>query len=256
MSPFSYYPATSSGTWIYKTCNASTSASITYESIIEPIIYNDYSSDETISYYKPIKCYKIIQTNNYSDYLSTKYNRLWNNSIIYDYGTGTGSTTSVQWPPANYHVPSPAERLRAAMRERMSPAIHIKSRFLQSTTDEREMRARETLRRVIGNQQFFRFLKQGFITARGKSGVIYQIFPGHTMTIVWHKGKMVEKLCVYLPGFPDTDQLIMRYLMALNNESQLRSLSNVHRVNSNLTTTPKPHLTMPLVDLYKQLTAA
>jgi hypothetical protein len=76
------------------------------------------------------------------------------------------------------------------------------------------------------------------------------------MTIVWHKGKMVEKLCVYLPNFPDTDQLIMRYLMALNNESQLRSLSNIHKVSPNLGVTPKPHLLMPLVDLYKQLIAA
>ena len=88
--------------------------------------------------------------------------------------------------------------------------------------------SRQTLHRVIGDDKFRNFMRNGFVTVRGKSGKSYQIFPGHGVTTVWFCGKMVEKLCVIMAGnFPPTDSLIMRYLLILNNEDQFRSLANV-----------------------------
>lgn len=121
-----------------------------------------------------------------------------------------------------------AERIKKIIAARCAPNYIRDRRALDSAPDIREIRARQTLRRVIGDDKFQDFIKKGFVSVRGKSGKHYQIFPGHGVTSVYFRGKMVERLCVVMVGnFPPTDSLIMRYLLILNNEDQFRSLANV-----------------------------
>lgn len=140
------------------------------------------------------------------------------------------------WTSTCYHEsppkpPTPSERLREILAQRHAPLIIATRKSLELTTDIREMRARETLRRVIGEQKYFDFLKKGFVCVRAKSGLTYQIFPGHGITCVYDKGIMVDRLCVVLQGqFPATDSLIMRYLLILNNEDHFRSFAIKHGV--------------------------
>lgn len=150
------------------------------------------------------------------------------------------------------------DRISEIIRNRVSPAVITRRKGVDHTDDIREMRARETLRRVVGDQKFFMFLKKGFITVPAKSGLIYQISPGHGITNVWDSGKLVERLCVVLRGeFPPTDSLIMRYLMVLNNEDQFRSLAVKHTVLSEHQpghVEPKVNGLQPsLVDLFRDL---
>lgn len=123
---------------------------------------------------------------------------------------------------------TPADRLKAIMAARIAPAIHLRRQPIVSLGDVREQRARETLRRVIGEDRFRRFLASGFVSVRAKSGMVYQIHPGHGLTKVYRDGKMIEQLCVVLSGnFPPTDSIIMRYLLILNDEVFFRSKANV-----------------------------
>jgi hypothetical protein len=102
---------------------------------------------------------------------------------------------------------------------------------LGQTTDIRETRARETLKRVLGDDKFKRFLKHGFVSVRAKSGLVYQIFPAHGITNVYRDGEHIERLCVVLRGsFPPTDSLIMRYLLILNDERDFRKHAIEHKV--------------------------
>jgi hypothetical protein len=118
-------------------------------------------------------------------------------------------------------------RMKRIIHDRCAPNIVVKRNPINITADIREQRARETLRRVVGEEKFLNFIKHGFVSIRAKSGLVYQIFPGHGFTNVYNKGIMVEKLCVVLRGeFPPTDSLIMRFLMILNNEEQFRSHAN------------------------------
>jgi hypothetical protein len=122
---------------------------------------------------------------------------------------------------------SPETRLKEIIGARQAPAVHCRQVQRHRPPDEREARARQTLRRVIGDEKYKNFLVNGFVTVRNpKSGLSFQIFPGHGMTCVFDKGEMVDKLCVVLSGdFPPTDSIIMRYLMILNNEEQFRSIA-------------------------------
>lgn len=127
------------------------------------------------------------------------------------------------------------ERFSQIVQGRCAPNIIVrqntKRKPLPIPADIREQRARETLRRVIGDQKYINFIKNGFISVKGRSGLVYQIFTGHGITHVFDQGNLVDRLCVVLNGgFPPTDSLIMRYLLILNNESQFRKLAIKHSI--------------------------
>lgn len=126
---------------------------------------------------------------------------------------------------------TPQEKLREILQRRQSPIVIASHKTMIPTSDLREMRARETLKRVLGDDKFKSFLKRGFISVRAKSGLVYQIFPGHNMTTVYRDGERIERLCVILRGnFPDTDSIIMRYLLILNDERDFRKHAIQHTV--------------------------
>jgi hypothetical protein len=122
-----------------------------------------------------------------------------------------------------------AERVREALRTRIAPKIFTHAKPLGFTTDLREIRARETLQRVIGEDKYKSFLRKGFISVQAKSGLVYQMYPGHDFTKVYDRGRMIDRYCVVLQGgFPPTDSLIMRYLLILNNEDMFKSYAIKH----------------------------
>lgn len=141
-------------------------------------------------------------------------------NIYYNYGT-----------PGYLATPAKTleQRIKELLRQRIAPPIYTHAKPLGFTKDLREIRARETLHRVLGDDRYKSFLKKGFISVIAKSGLIYQIFPGHDFTKVYNRGIMVDRYCVVLQGgFPPTDSLIMRYLMILNNEEQFKSYAIKH----------------------------
>jgi len=147
--------------------------------------------------------------------------------VIYRVGEGWSDCPGVVY----YPVKTPEERLKEILQARQAPMVIGTRKSLQMSADERERRARDTLRRVLGEAKFRNFIKCGFVSVKAKSGRMYQIFPGHGITCVYEGEKLVERLCVVLTGnFPPTDSLIMRYIMILNNEQQFRGFAVKHGV--------------------------
>jgi hypothetical protein len=167
----------------------------------------------------------------------------------------TWSTYCSCSPPV---IKTPAERLREMIQSRQAPLVVGSRKSMAPTVDVKEMRARETLRRVLGEDKYKQFLRNGFVAVRAKSGLLYQIFPAHGVTAVWKDGQMVDRLCVVLRGrFPPTDSLIMRYLLILNDEKEFRSFAIKHSVRQ---PKPKPNtLQLPnrsLPELFRELKVA
>jgi hypothetical protein len=149
------------------------------------------------------------------------------------------NVSRVDWQP----IPvDPAARIREIIQARQGPMILVPRAALTSPADMREVRARQTLRRILGDIEFKSFLKRGFITVKGKSGRIYQIFPGHQNVRVWDNGRQIQTLCVVLSGdFANTDSVIMRYLLILNDEDAFWKLANKFQpTTSSPRTTPTP----------------
>jgi len=171
------------------------------------------------------------------------------------YWPTTTTTGSLCWYDRQVFTPrkTPQEQLREILRSRMSPAIH-RARKALSPAEEREMRARETLRRVVGEGQFQRYLVHGFVTVRHRNGYTYQIFPGHSGVNVWKNGQKIEHWCVLLSGnFPATDQVIMRYLMCVNNPDQLRAKANVSKSTGRMQTTVRAEEMRSLPEIFRLL---
>ena len=126
----------------------------------------------------------------------------------------------------------PGERMRQIIQARMAPAFHRRRTSLSIAMDVREERARQTLRRIIGDQAFKKFIRNGFITVVPKSRLTYRIYPGYGITEVYDRGIMVDRLCVVLQGnFPPTDSILMRYLLILNDEGEFSQYAIKHHVS-------------------------
>lgn len=147
-------------------------------------------------------------------------------------------------------------RFQSILANRRFPAIIVKNDRrtpMVMPADVREQRARETLKRVIGDKKFFNFLKSGFLSVKAKSGLVYQIFPGHGITCVFNQGQLVERLCVVLQGgFPPTDSLIMRYLLILNSEQTFRGYAISHTPRLEVYQ-EKPIDNRPITEIFKEL---
>ena len=178
-------------------------------------------------------------------------------------------STTYTYADAGWHLASgdlhrpkkPEDRLREMIRDRMAPAV-VRARDweknpvrpgLRKTDDFRELRARETLAKVIGDDRFRRFVRDGFVTCKAKSGRTYQIFPGGNFTRVYAGGKEEDRLCVVLNGqFPPTDSLIVRYLMILNDEAGFRKLA-VNQGQGERRREAEARDARPLAEVYRSL---
>ena len=197
--------------------------------------------------------YIIREPKTYKNYLW--YNKGTTSKTTFNY-LEYGTTGALDWDCFKPQA-TPREQLRQAIAQRLAPAIHVLRKAL-TPAEEQETRARGTLRRVVGDEKFQRYLRCGFVTVRNpRNGLTYQCFPGHGGVKVWKDGKMVESWCVFLQGnFPPTDQLITRYLMVLNNPDQLRAIANVSQGRNSVR---QPQQVFPqenLVQLFKKLKAA
>lgn len=163
--------------------------------------------------------------------LKVKGNNPWVDWVSTSAETSCTTWVSNVWVRCEPRVKSVSEMVREIIRDRQGPYIIGSRKHLKPTIDPKEVRARETLKRVLGEPKFRKYMKDGFVSVQARSGKVYQIFPGHGVTRVYQDGEMVERLCVVLRGqFPPTDSLIMRYLLILNDERDFRSHAIEHDV--------------------------
>jgi len=257
-----YYPTTGTNIITYDD-----NISLTYP--VNDIIYNNYGSNKT--FVKKIKrvldcttassyktyCASCATTSTWaSDDTSYYHNYLTKNYVVWKESfCGYNTWPATPAPPA---PPVPlSTRLHQIIQSRQAP-LFIPSRTpIKAAAEEREMRARQTLRRMLGDDDFQRFLRNGFVSVRANSGKVYQIYPGHGMTVVYDRGTPIEKLCVVLHGdFTPTDSLIARYVMILHDEADFRALANVWTAPAKKVPNFRKLDTRSLAQIFQSLKAA
>lgn len=98
---------------------------------------------------------------------------------------------------------------------------------------ETEAVALDTLREMITEEEFRRYIKYGFVAVRGRSGNVYQIFRNKHHTKVWKGNKVVEEVCVrirYEARVPPTDNVIAFMAMVQADEDAFRKAGNVYKM--------------------------
>ena len=109
--------------------------------------------------------------------------------------------------------------------------IHIKSRaepIYNAPLNERN--AIDTLREMITEIEFRKYVKHGFILVKGNSGDIYQVFRNRDHTKVWRKGQMIKEVCVRISNrkIPPTDNVIAFKTMIEVDEDEFERIGNVY----------------------------
>lgn len=135
---------------------------------------------------------------------------------------------------------SPEEVRRIEMRSRIRTQLSSKfnTKHLNIVKENTpEDKARGLLREMIGDKAFLQYIKKGFITVRGRTGLMYKVSP----TGVWSyaprpdgKYDQFEYICIVFrqSGIPPTDAVIMRKLLIEHDEFGLRKAANVSKRNS------------------------
>jgi hypothetical protein len=97
---------------------------------------------------------------------------------------------------------------------------------------ETEQVALDTLREMINEEEYRRYLRYGFVTIRGGSGDLYQVFRNRAHTVVWRNGEIIEEVCVrinHMVAVPPTDNVIAFLTMISADEEEFKNMGNRYR---------------------------
>jgi hypothetical protein len=141
-------------------------------------------------------------------------------------------------------APDPKQRLSKIISDRQAPLIISSPKHREPVghpTDIREWRARQTLRELIGDDAYCRFLHTGIVSVRGESGMVYNIRPGYSMVEVFKGGQLTDRICIQSKGsYPPTDTLIMRCLLIWDDEKALWKIGVKHGTHGRCPVSPQP----------------
>lgn len=106
----------------------------------------------------------------------------------------------------------------------------------RSKITEAELKARETLRDIITESDWRRYITNGYLLINGVSGRVYQVFANHAgrHIKVYEKGECKFELCIHSEGVPDSDHVLNCMMMIQNEEDDFVKQCNKHsHYNSN-----------------------
>lgn len=96
-----------------------------------------------------------------------------------------------------------------------------------------EWYAIDTLREMITETEFRKYMAYGFILVKGQSSSrVYQIFRCRKHTRVWENGEVVEEVCVRIKDrrIPPTDSVIAFKILIETDEDTFKKLGNVYNM--------------------------
>jgi hypothetical protein len=101
--------------------------------------------------------------------------------------------------------------------------------IIDKKINETEQKALDTLREMITEEEFKKYLRYGFMPVKGKSGDTYQVFRNQSHTKVWRNGQVIEEICIRIHGavkVPLTDNVIAFMTMISADEEEFKKMGN------------------------------
>lgn len=114
-----------------------------------------------------------------------------------------------------------------------------------------EQKARDTLRDMITEKEYRKYLVHGCLNVFGKSGKVYQVWGREKQIHVYEKGRHVNNFCIHTDKVcPPTDHVINMKVLIECDEKLFITLGNVRDAWKQQTIVQKENKT--LVDIFKQ----
>ena len=185
-----------------------------------------YIRDQTIN-----GPYRINTSTGSSNTVWRFHNVMINGPVIQS--TINTATTGWVWTPE-----TEAQKARARLRNQMQPDLTEmfghQIRATKGQADFRNSRANELLalqllRQMVTSEVFRKYLRYGFVTVRGPSGLTYVIDRSSYFIRVMDSGEMIANLCVVLRdnSIPPTDGVVAKMLICECDEADIWERANV-----------------------------
>lgn len=168
-----------------------------------------------------------------------------NNNVIFDNSTQATSGSGIYLYQNNLitnysnFYESEQSKLKNRFKKHLAPAIinhkgmyarsaNAQNRF--NNTRPEELIALQLLRRMVPRDVFKKYLKHGFVTIEGPSGLTYQITRKHHNIKVWKQGQLISELCVYLKDktIPPTDEVVAKMIIVECDEIDIWRRANIY----------------------------
>jgi hypothetical protein len=126
---------------------------------------------------------------------------------------------------------STRDQIKKSLKENLTVLIKHRNSPIPVNQGNPEHQALLTLREMISEAEFRKYLKDGFLLVKIKNRT-YQIFRDKPHTKVYQDGKLIEEVCVRIKDkkIPATDNVIAFKTILEVSEEQLRSMANVYKM--------------------------
>jgi hypothetical protein len=184
--------------------------------------------------------------NDTTDYTQGGYGPYINGEFVYtkitddttNYQRTTGlytNLTNVNYTAATtgWFVPQQNQKEIKRYQLKSKLIISVKSRAqLVRGVSAAEQTAIQTLREMISESDFRRYIKYGFLMVRGSSGDMFQVFRENWKTKVYRDGELIEEVCVRIKdsNVPPTDNVIAFKTIIESDDEAFRAMGNRFKI--------------------------
>jgi hypothetical protein len=128
---------------------------------------------------------------------------------------------------------NPIDAIKHHIRSNLAAPARRSRKALVETVPPNELKARDTLRDMISETDWRRYVTNGFIMTKAPSGRWYQIFNDRRHLAVYENGVKIESICIHSDNVvPPTDHVINMKIMVELDEDAVRKGGNIHRVGT------------------------
>lgn len=158
------------------------------------------------------------------------------------FSSGTGShayITSIGEDNITFGVTgySKEEIIKQEIKRYMKTNLLIKkadSRAVRARIHPGEVKARKTLRDLVSERSYRRYLTNGFVMVQSQSGLYYQVFCDSRHTKIWDGNKVVGEICINTDrDCPPTDHVINIKMMVEFDELSIWNNGNLKNFDKN-----------------------
>jgi len=130
----------------------------------------------------------------------------------------------------NYNAATIKEVIKEVLKKNIKIIIPSRQETLTIQASIAEMKARTTLRDMLSEKDFRKYLINGFVMVQGDTGKWYQIFMKQKHVRVYERGKFIKELCIHTAAkeCPPTDHALHLKIMVECDEQAIWDNSNLY----------------------------